>query len=100
MFALKNFILALTRILDIGINVLIFIIFIRAILSWFNPIPNNLITRILYEITEPILHPIRRLMMRFLPRLMIDLSPMVAILLLIFIESFLVKSLEQLAYTL
>lgn len=60
-----------------------FAIFIRAISSWFNVDPRSPIMQALYSITEPVLDPIRRIM----PRLgMIDLSPLVAIFLLIFVS--------------
>lgn len=60
-------------------TVLIFAIIIRALLSWFNMDPRSPLIQALNSITEPILDPIRRIM----PRLgMIDLSPLVAIILL------------------
>jgi YggT family protein len=59
-------------------------IFLRAILSWFNMDPRSPLIQILDAITEPIMDPIRRIM----PRLgMLDLSPLVAILLLQFVSS-------------
>jgi len=61
-----------------------FIIFLRAILSWFAISPYNPIVIFLDRITEPILAPLRRV----IPRIgMIDITPMVAILLLIIIAS-------------
>lgn len=55
-------------------------IFLRAILSWFIPRgSDNPLMRILYELTEPILAPLRRV----LPSIgMLDLSPFVAVILL------------------
>lgn len=54
-------------------------IFARAIMSWIQPDPGNPIVIFLHDITEPILAPLRRV----IPRIgMIDLSPMVAIILL------------------
>ncbi len=54
-------------------------IVIRAILSWFSPRPTNILSVMLYRITEPVLAPLRRI----IPRAgMIDFSPMVAIILL------------------
>jgi YggT family protein len=54
-------------------------IFIRVIVSWVGLDPNNPLVIILHDITEPILAPIRQ----FMPRMgMLDLSPMVAIILL------------------
>lgn len=54
-------------------------IFLRAILSWISPGQTNMLTRILHQITEPLLSPLRRI----IPRVsMLDLSPLVAIVLL------------------
>jgi YggT family protein len=51
------------------------LVFIRAILSWFPNIdPRNPLIEFLYQVTEPILSPIRSIM----PRTMIDFSPMIA----------------------
>ncbi len=59
--------------------VLIVAIIIRSLMSWFPLDPNNILVNIVHTITEPILAPLRRI----LPRLeMIDLSPMLAIILL------------------
>ena len=59
-------------------TLLIVAIFIRAILSWFSIDPRNPLIEALNAITEPILEPIRR----FMPRLGIDLSPLIAIIVL------------------
>ncbi len=62
--------------------VLLIAILIRVIFSWISVDPGNPVYAILHEITEPILAPIRQ----FMPRMgMIDLSPLVASFLLMFI---------------
>jgi YggT family protein len=64
---------------NILFNVLLFAILGRVLISWIDPMGNMRVTQILREITEPILAPIRSV----LPNLgMIDLSPLVAMLLL------------------
>jgi len=72
-------------------TVLYIALLIRVFSSWFNVGPTNPffpILNIVYQVTEPILAPIRRV----LPRLgMLDLSPMVALLLLTFIRSAFVR---------
>jgi len=51
----------------------------RVVLSWLNVSPESPIAKIIEQITEPVLLPIRRIM----PRVgMLDFSPMVAILLI------------------
>jgi len=60
-------------------EVLTFAIIARAILSWFSPRPTNRLAIILYQVTEPVLSPLRRI----IPRVgMIDLTPLAAIMLL------------------
>ena len=68
------------------INLYTWIIIIRALLSWVNPDPRNQIVRILVLLTEPVLRPLRKLVP---PHKLggLDLSPMIAILLLVFLKN-------------
>lgn len=61
-------------------QVLSFAILIRALLSWFAIRPDNPLMMFLFQITEPMLAPLRRL----IPLIggVLDITPMVAILLL------------------
>jgi len=69
-------------------EVLTIAIFLRAILSWVSPGTTNMLVNILYQVTEPILAPLRRI----IPRIgMLDLSPLVAIILLQVIGSLLLR---------
>jgi YggT family protein len=70
---------AVFGILIMFLNIMSFAIIGRAISSWFDPRASNPISRVLVDITEPIVAPIRS----FMPRMgMIDLSPLVAIILI------------------
>lgn len=89
MFIFGNFVMALARILDLGLSVLYWLILIRAFISWVNPDPFNPIVQFLYRTTEPVLDPIRRR----LPPMGIDISPIIAFIIVIFLKSFLVASL-------
>jgi len=95
MFVFSNFLIAIARILDIGLSVYMYIVIARAIISWVNPDPYNPIVRFLNSVTEPVLLRIRRK----LPLLFggMDVSPIVVILAIIFIQSFVVQSLVQMA---
>ncbi len=94
MFILSHFLTALARVIDLVLTFYMWIIIIRALLSWVNPDPYNPIVRFLYQITEPVLYRVRR----FLPPLGgLDLSPLVVILIIIFLQQFLVPSLYDLA---
>ena len=71
------------RVVVILCNVMAVAVVIRSLLSWFPVDPNNFLVVFLVTVTDPILLPLRRI----IPRLdMIDLSPMVAILLFMFIS--------------
>jgi len=94
MFVLGNLIHALAQIVDIALTVFYWLIMIRALISWVNPDPYNPIVQFLMRTTEPILAPIRRL----LPMMPIDLSPIIAFLGIVFVKSFLVRTLYQIAY--
>lgn len=94
MFVLGNLLSATANIIDMALQIYMYIIFARAILSWVNPDPYNPIVQFLYRATEPVLYPIRR-MMPF--GMGIDVSPLVVILVIYFLRSFLVTTLFDLA---
>jgi len=74
-----SFLDILRRFVDILCQVLTIAIFARAIVSWFPMTPGNRLVALLYQLTEPILAPLRRI----IPRVgLIDITPMVAIILL------------------
>lgn len=96
MFIPSNFIAAVAHILDILLNVVYWLVLIRALVSWVNPDPMNPIVQFLAKTTDPILEPIRRrLPLNF--RFGIDISPIIVILLIMFLKSFLIKSLFDLS---
>ena len=81
MFVVRNLI-------DFAIQAYILLIVARALISWVSPDPYNPIVRFLYRATEPVLRPVRHR----LPTLAmgLDLSPMVVILGLVLVESYVV----------
>jgi YggT family protein len=98
MFAVSHFILAIARLLELVLWAYFWIIIARAVISWVSPDPFNPIVRFLYRITEPVLRPIRRRLPTF--QMGLDLSPMIVILAIYFLQSFLVESLRDLAVSL
>jgi YggT family protein len=96
MFVLANFIVAAARIIDILLTLYMWIIVIRAVLSWVNPDPYNPIVRLLYQVTEPVLGRIRRWIP--LRGMGIDFSPIIVLLAIVFLQSFLVPSLIQFSH--
>ncbi|MBZ4664058.1 MAG: YggT family protein [Caloramator sp.] len=70
------------------VNLLEFLIFLDALLSWVVPNRhNNQILRIIGIIIDPIKEPFYRLQFKLLPNTPIDFSPMLAILFLEFIKT-------------
>jgi YggT family protein len=96
MFAVS--ILAMARLIELVLWAYFWVIIARAVISWVNPDPFNPIVRFLYRVTEPVLRPIRRRLPTF--QMGLDLSPMVVILAIYFLQSFLVESLRDLALSL
>ena len=96
MFIFGNLVLAVANVLDILLDVYKWVIIIAAIISWVSPDPYNPVVRFLYLVTEPVLRPIRRLIGGRLGP--IDISPLIVILAIIFIQKFLISSLIELGY--
>ncbi len=94
MFVVENFFSALASIVYYVLELYIYVVIARALISWVNPDPWNPIVQFLTRVTEPALVPIRRLVgLRF----GIDLSPLILILILSFLQRFIVPSLMHLA---
>ena len=77
---------ALLTFAELLLQILWIAILIRVLLTWFPIDPNNPIIRVLFEITEPVLAPIRRLLP---PMSGLDLSPLVVWLVAIVLIQFL-----------
>jgi YggT family protein len=97
MFILANFLIAIAKIVDILLTIYMYLVIGRAIISWVNPDPYNPIVSFLNRATEPVLDKIRRK----LPYMGgLDISPMVVILVIFFLQKFAVNSLYDLGYSL
>lgn len=98
MFVLGNFLKAIAVVLDQVLNIYFWIVIISALLSWVNPDPYNPIVRFLNRATEPVFYQIRkRLPVNFGG---LDISPVIVILVIIFMQQFVVGSLYGLARSL
>jgi YggT family protein len=91
----SNFVYGIAEILYYGLNIYMYIIIGRAIISWVNPDPYNPIVRFLNSVTEPVLFRIRRRLPLFFGGM--DFSPIVVILAIIFFQRFVVQSLFVMA---
>lgn len=83
-------VLWLVNVVHLAITIYIWIIIIRALISWVNPDPFNPIVRFLYRATEPVLRPIRRKLPTY--QIGLDLSPLLVILALEIVDRFLLPS--------
>ena len=92
MFVFSNLFAAVASVLSVILTVLYWLILIRALISWVNPDPYNPVVKFLNKTTEPILYPIRKMLPVQLS-IGIDISPIIAFLIIIFARSFLVKTL-------
>jgi len=95
MFVLGNLLIAVAKILDLALTIYMWIIIARAVISWVNPDPYNPIVQFLYRVTEPVLSPIRNRIP--FGNMGIDISPILVILAIVFLQSFLVRSMMELA---
>ena len=70
----------IASIINLAITLLTFAVIGRALISWFDPRMTSSVARLLVDITEPIIAPVRQVV----PAIggMIDISPIVTIILL------------------
>ncbi len=95
MFVIANFLNAVATIVNLVLSAYMWVVIGRAVISWVNADPYNPIVQFVYNITEPLMAKIRRV----LPIAVggIDFSPMILIMGIIFLQSFLVPTLHRVA---
>ena len=91
MIFLSNFLEAAAIVIGWVLQIYMWIIIARAILSWVSPDPYNPIVRFIHNITEPVLYQVRKR----IPIMMggIDFSPIIVLLAILFLQHFVVQSL-------
>ena len=95
MFAVRHLIEAIAAILDLALTIYMWLIIARALLTWVNPDPFNPIVQFLYKVTEPVLGWVRSRVPVVFGGL--DLSPLLVLLGIVFLQRFLVATLFDLA---
>jgi YggT family protein len=98
MFALGNIIIGVAKVLDIVLYSYMWVLIIRALISWVNPDPYNPIVQFLTRATEPVLRPIRKLVPPY--KIGLDLSPLIAVLVIIFLQYAVIDTLRRIGYSL
>ncbi len=87
---------AIASLLNFILQAYMFVIIGRAIISWVSPDPYNPIVRALNNLTEPVLYRVRKAL-PFTYTSGLDLSPIVVMLAIMFLQNFLVRAIAQLA---
>lgn len=95
MLIVANFFEAIAVVLDYGLSLYMWIVIAGAVLSWVSPDPYNPIVRFINTATEPVFYQIRKRLPVNLGG--IDISPIVVILAIVFLQTFVVQSLHGLA---
>ena len=97
MFVAGNVFTALASVLHMLLQAYIWVVIIRALISWVNPDPWNPIVQMLNRLTDPLLEPIRRKMFRMMGYggMGLDLSPLILIAAIYFLDFFLVGTLTD-----
>jgi YggT family protein len=96
MFVFGNLLEALATVVEYVLQFYSWIVIARVVISWVNADPYNPIVRAIYSMTEPVLYRIRRALPVFGGGM--DFSPIVVFIGIMFLQSFLVQTLRQLAF--
>lgn len=94
MFVAGNILEGVAHVVDWVLTLYMWVIIARALISWVSPDPWNPIVQFLERVTEPVLYPVRR---RLGLGMGLDLSPIVVILIIIFLQFAVVRSLFEMA---
>ncbi len=97
MFVMGNFVAAVADLLNSLLTIYSWAILIRVLLSWVSPDPFNPIVQFLVRVTDPYLELFRRIIP---PIGMMDISPIIALVVLNVAQRFLVKTLLDWSMTL
>ncbi|MEN3007495.1 YggT family protein [Pseudothermotoga sp.] len=94
MFVLSNLLYAVAKVLQLFIYVELLAVILSTILSWLTPFRYSVFRQFVDSVADLVLRPLRKLLPFVGP---VDVSPMIAILVLVFLENFVVRTLFDLA---
>ncbi len=97
MYILGYLLQALAGVLHMLFSAATIVIIARAVLSWVSPDPYNPIVRVITQLSEPLIYPVRSRLPYFGG---IDFSPMVVLVAIYFLDGFLVPTLDRMAFSL
>jgi len=93
MFIFGNILVGLANVLEVVLRIYMWVIIIRALISWVNPDPYNQIVQILTRLTEPVMRPIRKLVPPH--KVGLDFSPLIAVLAIMFLQYAVVDTIHR-----
>ncbi len=96
MYILGYFLQALSGVIHVVLMTAMILVIARAVLSWVSPDPYNPIVRIINQFSEPLLFPVRK---RVPYMGGIDFSPLIVLLAIMFLDNFLVPTLQTMAFS-
>lgn len=91
MFIIGYLLIAIGKVLSFAINLYVVLIILDAVLSWIPTARDYRITELISFLVNPVLNPIRKL----IPRIGVDVSPIVAIAVLYFLDNFIVRAIYR-----
>jgi YggT family protein len=95
MFVLANLLNATAILLHYVLNLYMWIVIARAVISWVNPDPYNPIVRFLCAATDPVFDRLRRTLPLYFGGF--DFSPIIVLFAIVFLDNFVVATLQQIA---
>lgn len=95
MFVLGNLITGIAYVLDMVLTIYFWIILIRAVLSWVQPNPYNPLVRTIYKLVDPVTYRLSRMIPTRIG--MVDFAPFILMIVIVFLQRFLVRSLFDLS---
>jgi YggT family protein len=89
MFVFGDFLIGLGRVLGMLLNLYMWVVIARAVLSWVRPDPYNPIVRFVNNLVDPVTYRISRILPTRVG--MVDISPIILIAIIWFLQEFLVR---------
>lgn len=88
---MNSIIVFMADLIKFAVKIYTLLIIARVVISWVRPDPYNPAVRAIYRLTEPVLHPIRRALMKATGSIGFDFSPLIAIILLQILRSIMMR---------
>lgn len=88
---MTSIIVLMVDLVNFAVKIYTLVIIARAVISFVRTDPYNPAVRLLYRLTEPVLYPIRRILVKATGNIGLDFSPIIAIILLRILKSIIMR---------